>query len=57
MIQPVDAIITSPPYPGVYDYMAAVKDVADSLGLRSSGPLDVTREIGRRDQWQQAQEE
>lgn len=38
VIKPVDAIITSPPYPGVYDYMAAVEDAAMSLGLRCLKP-------------------
>lgn len=33
-MQPVDAIITSPPYPGVYNYMAAVEEAAKDLGLR-----------------------
>ena len=32
-LQPVDAIITSPPYPGVYDYLSTA-DVAIALGLR-----------------------
>ena len=34
VLQPVDAIITSPPYPGVYNYMAAVEEAAKDLGLR-----------------------
>lgn len=37
-LQPVDAIITSPPYPGVYDYLSTA-DVAITLGLRLGGFL------------------
>eukprot|EP00434_Breviolum_minutum_P015186 symbB.v1.2.013390.t1/scaffold945.1/size149787/2 len=46
-LQPVDAIITSPPYPGVYDYLSTA-DVAITLGLRAP---TAAAEIGRRHDW------
>ena len=34
LAEPVDAVITSPPYPGVYNYMAAAASAASALGFR-----------------------
>ncbi|CAL1161569.1 unnamed protein product [Cladocopium goreaui] len=56
VLQPVDAIITSPPYPGVYNYMAAVEEAAKDLGLRPENTA-AALEIGRRDGWQRTSAE
>eukprot|EP00435_Cladocopium_sp_Y103_P042868 s429_g11.t5 len=50
VLKPVDAIITSPPYPGVYNYMAAVEEAAKDLGLRPQNTA-AALEIGRREGW------
>lgn len=41
-------VISSPPYPGVYDYLAEVKK-AEAIGLR----WEEAEEIGRREAWRQ----
>ena len=43
-----DCVVSSPPYPGVYDYLAEVKK-AEAIGLR----WEEAEEIGRREAWRQ----
>ncbi|CAJ1359005.1 unnamed protein product, partial [Effrenium voratum] len=48
LAEPVDAVITSPPYPGVYNYMAAAASAASALGFRAE---QASAEIGCRVGW------
>eukprot|EP00439_Symbiodinium_sp_Y106_P078180 s3379_g16.t7 len=53
LAKPVHAIITSPPYPGVYDYLTTAESASLILGSRCKLTSEEKRlEIGRRTLWQ-----
>lgn len=53
LAKPVYAIITSPPYPGVYDYLTTAESAWPILGSRCRLTSEEKRlEIGRRTLWQ-----
>ncbi|CAE7371613.1 unnamed protein product [Symbiodinium natans] len=50
LTKPVQAIITSPPYPGVYNYLTTAESAAHILGSRPTD-AEKSQEIGRRSRW------